>query len=60
MLNTAYAQTFSFYYWFASGADWIVFLSFQMFKMSKVVAEKNAADTKGVESSLPLQTTVAD
>ncbi|XP_004289670.1 PREDICTED: uncharacterized protein LOC101299043 [Fragaria vesca subsp. vesca] len=32
----------------------------KMFKMSKVVAEKNAADAKGVESSLPLQTTVAD
>ncbi|KAM5548863.1 hypothetical protein ABKV19_000335 [Rosa sericea] len=32
----------------------------KMFKMSKVVAEKNAADAKGVESSLPLRTTVAD
>ncbi|KAL6211569.1 hypothetical protein ACLB2K_016793 [Fragaria x ananassa] len=32
----------------------------KMFKMSKVVAEKNAADAKGVESSLLLQTTVAD
>ncbi|XP_050364110.1 uncharacterized protein LOC126782824 [Argentina anserina] len=32
----------------------------KMFKMSKKVAEKSAADAKGVESSLPLQTTVAD
>ncbi|XP_057482873.1 uncharacterized protein LOC130769671 [Actinidia eriantha] len=31
----------------------------KMFGMSKVVAERSA-DAKGVESSLPLQTTVAD
>ncbi|XP_044466295.1 uncharacterized protein LOC123196362 [Mangifera indica] len=31
----------------------------KMFGMSKIVAERNA-DTSGVESSLPLQTTVSD
>ncbi|KAL6190306.1 hypothetical protein ACLB2K_036704 [Fragaria x ananassa] len=32
----------------------------KMFRMSKIVADKNAGDTKEVECSLPLQTTVAD
>lgn len=32
----------------------------KLFNMSKVVAEKDAAEKKGVESSLPLQTVVTD
>ncbi|XP_071701219.1 uncharacterized protein [Rutidosis leptorrhynchoides] len=32
----------------------------KMFGMSKIVAERNAAENKGVESSLPLQTAVTD
>lgn len=32
----------------------------QMFGMSKVVAERNAAENKGIESSLPLRTVVSD
>ncbi|KAI3695533.1 hypothetical protein L1987_78530 [Smallanthus sonchifolius] len=32
----------------------------KMFGMSKIVAERNAAENKEVESSLPLQTVVSD
>ncbi|KAL4555639.1 hypothetical protein LXL04_038263 [Taraxacum kok-saghyz] len=32
----------------------------KMFGMSKIVAERNAAENKGVESSLPLRTVVSD
>ncbi|KAI3738933.1 hypothetical protein L2E82_29221 [Cichorium intybus] len=32
----------------------------KMFGMSKVVAERNAAENKGIESSLPLRTVVSD
>lgn len=33
---------------------------FQMFGLSKAVAEKQQTEAKGVESYLPLQTTVSD
>ncbi|KAI3769760.1 hypothetical protein L6452_00873 [Arctium lappa] len=32
----------------------------KMFGMSKIVAERNAAENKGIESSLPLRTVVSD
>lgn len=35
-------------------------IDYQMFGLSKAVAEKQAEEAKGVESQLPLQTTVSD
>lgn len=53
------AYAFSLPYLFLPVSNWIVQIQFQMFGMSKIVAERSS-ESKGIESSLPLQTTVSD